>query len=641
MNIRELLTTFKFAVDMSGLNTFNKSIAGTKSSLLLIGGAITAAATSIFALVKNVSNVGDEINKSSQELGLSTDALQEWRFAADQAGISNEDLATGLRLFSRNVGNAATSGTGPFVERMQALGVSLTDVNGQLKSNDDLLMETADALSQVKNQSVKGAIANEFFGRSGLRLATFLSSGSEEVFRLRKEAHELNLVLDQESTDAAEQFNDQLSKAMGVVGAIKNRIGLGLMPTMLKLVNQFLEWVKVNREVINQKLTHFFAVLAKILSAVWSAMGKVADGFEWLSKVMGSTENAVYLLIAAFALMKFAPIIMGVLGLARSMWNLAAAIVTAQGGLFFIPIAAVLILTAFGMLIKEALRFFGIIDDETADAISTFDILKTAIGAVLAAFALEQGLAFVAWLWKLVTAAGSAAVAVFGLQASFLLIPLAIAALIAALYIAYQYLQDVTGGKFAEKIKEAWASLPDWFKNLFSSIGDWIGEVFDDAVDGIKKKLTSLKEAFKDGLFGYTDEQASDKLSKITDGKVKTTIDDTSALAYDPKPSMSDRLTAITENKAPREALTNIATQYQRMEAAPSVVPAQVVGGASTTSTVTNNRPVNVNSNINITMPAGTPGSDEQSISDAVRLAFRDELDRVLETSLHNNTELE
>jgi len=84
--------------------------------------------------------------------------------------------------------------------------------------------------------------------------------------------------------------------------------------------------------------------------------------------------------------------------------------------------------------------------------------------------------------------------------------------------------------------------------------------------------------------------------------------------------------------------------ESQTMAAAPSVAPSQIYtagNNTNTSNTVTNNRPVNLNSNINVNLPPGTSTIQQSDVTAAVKAAWDEELQKFIESGLFNNAEYE
>ena len=108
-----------------------------KKSLFSIKGLIGAAfgVLAVRALVKFVTHTvkaSDAIVKTADAIGISTDKLQELRFAADLSGVSVDKLDKALLGFSKRVGEAR-AGTGALVTFLKATNVDCWGTSSQPK----------------------------------------------------------------------------------------------------------------------------------------------------------------------------------------------------------------------------------------------------------------------------------------------------------------------------------------------------------------------------------------------------------------------------------------------------------------------------------------------------------------------------
>ena len=77
-----------------GLGTAKKKMKGFTSSLssMKVGLAGVFGTAVVGAFVRNTLKSADAIGKFSDRIGISTTALQEWRFAFDKAGLSAAEI---------------------------------------------------------------------------------------------------------------------------------------------------------------------------------------------------------------------------------------------------------------------------------------------------------------------------------------------------------------------------------------------------------------------------------------------------------------------------------------------------------------------------------------------------------------------
>jgi hypothetical protein len=113
------------------------------------------------------------IYDQSRALGIATGALQQYQFAAKQAGVSQTELAAGIISLTRNMAIATTpSASGGLganargARALESLGVPLMQSNGELRATSDALSEVLPKLASMQDQTRALADAIFIFGKS-------------------------------------------------------------------------------------------------------------------------------------------------------------------------------------------------------------------------------------------------------------------------------------------------------------------------------------------------------------------------------------------------------------------------------------------------------------------------------------------
>lgn len=186
------------------------------------GAALGFAAKLGYDEIKQAAQAGLEyassLGETAQQLGVTTSALQEYRYAASQAGLSQEEMDLALTQLTRRIGEAA-SGTKAQAQAFNTLGVSVKDANGNILTAGDAIPKIADALEKVKSPAERAAILMDLFGKSGQKLEPLLSGGSKAVNELREAAHKLGLVLSEDQIQRADETADKLAALNQVLSA--------------------------------------------------------------------------------------------------------------------------------------------------------------------------------------------------------------------------------------------------------------------------------------------------------------------------------------------------------------------------------------------------------------------------------------
>jgi phage-related protein len=240
----------------------NKNIPGTNSKLQSLGDKCTAVGSalskkvtaplvavggSLVAVGKNVADYSDHIDKMSQKLGLSREGFQEWDYILSQNGASIDSMKGGMKKLVNSMDSAVQKGStaGTAFER---LGLSLEDLQG--KSREEVFETTITALQGVGDESERAALANELLGKSGAELAPLLNAGAGSVEELKQKAHELGLVLDDETIDSGVRMTDALDTMNRSFQSIKNAIGAAVMPIIADLA----EYVAGKMPIVTEKI---------------------------------------------------------------------------------------------------------------------------------------------------------------------------------------------------------------------------------------------------------------------------------------------------------------------------------------------------------------------------------------------------
>lgn len=318
MVVEELVTRWGFKVDNSGLNKIKTTAKSLSKTFVALTAVSTAVYGAISAMVNSASKYGDEIAKASQRVGVNTDALQKLRYAADLANVGSEELNMGLMRLSRTILDAR-NGNKDLTNSLNKAGISIDTINNKSKSADELIAIMSDRFKAMPDGVEKTALAMDLFGRSGARLIPLLNSGSKNIKAMYQEAKDLGIILDESVLRSSEEFRDNLTRLTVSLTAIKNKIGLELMPKIDALVTRFLAWYKVNQNLVGQRIDKTVDLLTKAFnSASWvfeNVIGKIIT----LSDKLIGFENVIKILTVGW----LAKLIIGINGVsvaATAMW---------------------------------------------------------------------------------------------------------------------------------------------------------------------------------------------------------------------------------------------------------------------------------------------------------------------------------
>ena len=176
-----------------------KAAAGWMAIVAVIVKVIQAVAK----LAKASMDYADTVGDLAAKYGVTASAISEMQYIADQSSTSVEQLTSSMAMLY----NRAKTGK----EVFDQLGVSVTDNNGNFKAMDELFWETVGVLNSFEDDAEKSSYMFDLFGRSAMNNGEVLRKTTEEINAMRQEAHELGIVMQEDTINFASDFNDQIA----------------------------------------------------------------------------------------------------------------------------------------------------------------------------------------------------------------------------------------------------------------------------------------------------------------------------------------------------------------------------------------------------------------------------------------------
>lgn len=195
------------------------------------------AVDSLRNFVLNTAKAMSEIGKNAKFLGITTDALQELRYAAEKSGLSIDGLEDALKELQVR-SEDARAGTGEAFEAFAKLGMKSTDSAGMIKAPLDLLVEVAEQLQKLPTHAEKIWVTDSMFGDEGGKILMMIQDGSAGLIKLREEARALGLVIDQTGIKKASKFNEALTQMRAITRGTGNAFTQGLLGPLTWLMEK-------------------------------------------------------------------------------------------------------------------------------------------------------------------------------------------------------------------------------------------------------------------------------------------------------------------------------------------------------------------------------------------------------------------
>lgn len=205
------------------------TMAGRKIGLA-IAGAIAGAvgAVGFSALVSSTAKLGDAIDKTSQKMGMSAQAYQEWDFIMQRCGTSMDSMTMAMKTLASS---AITS-----KDALAELGISQEEV--ATLSQEQLFARTISALQNVEDTTRRTYLAGQLLGRGATELGAVLNMSASETDQLRQRVYELGGVMSQEAVTASAQYTDAMLDLKMAFRGISDTVATSVLPIITSAINK-------------------------------------------------------------------------------------------------------------------------------------------------------------------------------------------------------------------------------------------------------------------------------------------------------------------------------------------------------------------------------------------------------------------
>lgn len=239
------------------VSSMDQQISATEKAKIQTAALVTVVVGLASAFAKTTietAKAADEILTLAQTTGLTTDQIQELRYAEELLDVSTETITGSMTKMIRNMNNAKM-GSKQSEEAFKALRIRINESNGELRDSEQVFGEVIDKLGRMKNETERDAVAMQIFGRSARDLTPLIEAGSGALKEFAAEAHEMGYVMSGDALESFGALDDAMQRFNNQTEAFKNSIAMVLLPV----------------------LTSFFELLNKIDPQVLATVAVVAS----------------------------------------------------------------------------------------------------------------------------------------------------------------------------------------------------------------------------------------------------------------------------------------------------------------------------------------------------------------------------
>jgi hypothetical protein len=300
----------KAVVEIGADNTpLQSSLAKAKAMVLALGNTMKGlgkfslisgglAGTGLIAGYKTLKDLqGDFVDKAkdiktiSTVLGVSAEEASKLAFAFESAGMNADELLHVGTKLQKEIADAAQKGGGVFAE----LGLDARKLAAE--PVDQAMSEIAKSVMGIQNATVRNFAGEEVFGKRWSEVAKLVVKDLDKV---KQEAEDLGLVMDQAMIDRAMEVSKSM-KTMGFIfQAVLHEIGSALLPAKGSLKGM-VEFVKDGSAAVRRFVGENQGLVG-VLAKIGLATAATTAGLFTLGKIAGFLGGALSVAIVPFKL---------------------------------------------------------------------------------------------------------------------------------------------------------------------------------------------------------------------------------------------------------------------------------------------------------------------------------------------------
>ncbi|HBQ5885864.1 TPA: phage tail tape measure protein [Klebsiella variicola subsp. variicola] len=199
------------------------------ASIIAIGAAAATAAVGIgaagLAVVKNTAQQVTEADRWAKSLKMSTQDLLAWQYAAEQAGLTGDNIADIFKDINDKVGDAVLNKSGEAAQALDTLGLSAEKLSQQ--SPDKQLLAISSALQKIPSQAGKTNIL-ESLGNDLSKMLPLFDNNNEKLKQFIQLSKDFGIAPPQEDIDNLVKVNQFFQDIETSARGLKMEIASGL-----------------------------------------------------------------------------------------------------------------------------------------------------------------------------------------------------------------------------------------------------------------------------------------------------------------------------------------------------------------------------------------------------------------------------
>jgi hypothetical protein len=217
----------------------------------------------IFELVRHVAEARHEVTRMAETIGVAPPQMARLNFAARMTGTNVESMQVALTKLNKVMGDTVRGKNKDAAVLFRQIGISTQELTSGNAAT--ILPKIAASFQATHSATMRAAMAQTLFGRGWREMAPLLLAGPEEMRAWIAQLDRLGYKFTQVDDNNLTAFRRGWVGLETASGGFTNMLGARLTPTLTPIINQFSEWIAVNRERIANWITeHVKAAIGRL-----------------------------------------------------------------------------------------------------------------------------------------------------------------------------------------------------------------------------------------------------------------------------------------------------------------------------------------------------------------------------------------
>lgn len=268
--------------------SFTSSFSLIKGGFLLgigeqIARGVTEAVGALPDLVTRVGEASKELEIQARLANTTTTEFQEWAFASKKVNVEQDKLSDIMKDVNDKFGDFMQTGGGEMADFFEKIApkVNVTAKEFQGLSGPQILEKYYQTLQKANVSQAEMTFYMESIANDATLLAPLLDNNAAKLQEYSKQAHDLGVIMDQETIAKTQEFNSALSTIQSTMQGVFTRMAGQAAPTLTQLANNFLGFAVRSKDAIDDSVStiiNIFENLLGIIRDVFAVVGDVWSG---------------------------------------------------------------------------------------------------------------------------------------------------------------------------------------------------------------------------------------------------------------------------------------------------------------------------------------------------------------------------